>query len=159
MAPPSPADLPDLAPSAGEVVGTAAPKIRGLRPRRTKGPTMPKAHLPSTQPEEGPPTRPPVHAEVGSTQTAGASSATIGPTPPATAGPPERGLAGYEIISELGRGAMGVVYRARQVALERDVAVKFLLSGARAAESERRRFLSEAAVLASIQHPGVVQVF
>src|SRR5262245_22468357 len=66
---------------------------------------------------------------------------------------------GYHLGEELGRGAMGVVYRARPVALKRDVALKMILAGAHAGEAERRRFLAEAEAIASIQHPGIVQVF
>lgn len=65
----------------------------------------------------------------------------------------------YEILSELGRGGMGVVYRARDTELGRDVALKspFLSEGDR--ESVRRRFLKEARAAARLSHPNVVQLF
>jgi formylglycine-generating enzyme required for sulfatase activity len=66
---------------------------------------------------------------------------------------------GYEIIAELGRGGMGVVYRARQVNLNREVALKMVLAGGHAAAAERARFLTEAEAIAAIPHPGIVQVF
>jgi tRNA A-37 threonylcarbamoyl transferase component Bud32 len=74
------------------------------------------------------------------------------------AGPPPA-PPGYEILSELGRGGMGVVYRARQRRLNRLVALKMILSGNHAGSEERLRFLAEAEAAAAIQHPGVVQVF
>ncbi|HJZ59014.1 MAG TPA: protein kinase [Gemmataceae bacterium] len=66
---------------------------------------------------------------------------------------------GYEIESELGRGGMGVVYKALQIALNRTVALKMILSGEHARPADVVRFLAEAEVVAAIQHPHVVQVF
>jgi WD40 repeat protein len=73
---------------------------------------------------------------------------------PASSAPP-----GYEALAELGRGGTGVVYRARQVALNREVALKMILSGAHAGADERARFRTEAEAIARLQHPGIVQVF
>jgi len=70
-----------------------------------------------------------------------------------------RAPAGYEILGELGRGGMGVVYRARQVRLDRLCALKMILSGAHSADAEVARFLVEARAIARLQHPGIVQVF
>ncbi len=70
--------------------------------------------------------------------------------------PPE--VSGYEILGELGRGAMGVVYKARHRQLNRLVALKMILSGGFAGPQERLRFLAEAEVIASIEHPGIVRV-
>jgi uncharacterized protein (DUF2267 family) len=65
---------------------------------------------------------------------------------------------GYDIECELARGGMGVVYRARQLPLNRVVALKMILSGVYASPEERLRFLSEAKVIAAISHPGIVQL-
>ncbi len=67
-------------------------------------------------------------------------------------------LPGYEIEGELGRGAMGVVYQARDVKLNRPVALKLIRAGAHASAEERRRFLGEAEAVARLQHPNIVQI-
>jgi serine/threonine-protein kinase len=83
---------------------------------------------------------------------------TDGPERPA---PPPAGSvpAGYEILGELGRGGMGVVYRAKQRALNRVVALKMILAGSHAGRDERARLLAEAEAIARVKHPGIVQVY
>ncbi len=67
-------------------------------------------------------------------------------------------IPGHEVTDLLGRGGMGVVYRARHVRLNRAVAVKVLLGGAHASPQERARFQREAEALAELGHPHVVQI-
>jgi hypothetical protein len=66
---------------------------------------------------------------------------------------------GYEIGEILGRGGMGLVFKARQKALKRDVALKIVVSGAHAGAEERARFRTEAEAVARLGHPGIVQIY
>src|SRR5205823_4246126 len=68
-------------------------------------------------------------------------------------------IPGYEVEAVLGRGGMGVVYRARHLRLNRPVALKMLLAGPYARQEERERFLREAEAVAGLRHPNVVQVY
>ncbi len=68
-------------------------------------------------------------------------------------------LGGYEIMGELGRGGMGVVYKAHQRGLNRIVALKMVLAGGHASEDQLKRFLIEARAVAHLQHQNIVQVF
>jgi tRNA A-37 threonylcarbamoyl transferase component Bud32 len=68
-------------------------------------------------------------------------------------------IPGYAITGVLGRGGMGIVYKARQAGLNRDVALKMILKGELASSSAVVRFLTEARAIAQLNHPNIVQVY
>jgi hypothetical protein len=84
----------------------------------------------------------------------GNTGAAAGPAP-ATAG---RSLGDYELIEVVGRGGMGVVYKATQKGLKRTVALKMILAGEHAGPEELSRFQREAEAVARLRHANVVQI-
>jgi serine/threonine protein kinase len=80
----------------------------------------------------------------------------VGPLSGSETVPPA--VAGYEILGELGRGGMGVVYKARHIRLKRTVALKMILAGGHAGPDELNRFRIEAEAAARLQHPNIVQI-
>lgn len=69
------------------------------------------------------------------------------------------GLDGYELLEELGRGGMGVVYRAREVASSRPVALKLIRDASLASSADRARFRVEAEAASLVRHPHVVELY
>ncbi len=70
-----------------------------------------------------------------------------------------KSIGGFEILEQIGRGGMGVVYRARQLSLEREVALKTLLPGLALDEALVERFQAEARAASRTNHPNLVQLY
>ncbi len=133
---------------------------RGPSPIKPQSPSEAATFPPTAVVAESPRIPPPIP---GDTETfppplALSESEALSRQAPTGASPGCDAVPGYEIIRELGRGGMGVVYEARHRKLNRLVALKMILAGGHAGPDAVARFRTEAEAIARLQHPNIVQI-
>jgi serine/threonine-protein kinase len=128
---------------AADFAGPLPATLAAETPRGARDPTQPRQPAPTQPATDARATCPPEDLSPAS--------------PMALFGRPE--FAGYQMLEQLGRGGMGVVYRARQVRANRLVAVKMILTGSLASDTERARFRSEAEAIAQLDHPHITPIY
>jgi WD40 repeat protein len=127
-------------------------------PKATANRTCPKCGRTAEAPTEAA-TLAPSPAAAAATVALPAHSATQETGAPASGAKLHGGIQGFDLVRELGRGGMGVVYEARQIKLNRTVALKMILAGGHAGAAGLERFRTEAEAIARLQHPNIVQIY
>jgi serine/threonine-protein kinase len=149
---PEPLSVPDARP---EQVGAVAPNQPTIDLGPREGGVTPYRASPETGDADAV-TQDPAR---GSTDSANTRDTLTQNRPPHGADLPLPLIPGYEVLGELGRGGMGIVYKARHIELNRLVALKIVLAGVYAGLEERTRFHLEAEAVAQFQHPNIVQIY
>jgi serine/threonine protein kinase len=136
------------------VSGGAPPSAAGNGEPASKAATLPS---PAPVGAPGAATLPPMPAQ----DVVLPATGPLEPGSPSKVVPPPLGVAmpGYEVLGVLGKGGMGVVYKARQVGLNRLVALKMILHAGHPGDDARQRFRVEAEAIARLKHPHIVQIY